>query len=191
MTSPSHPGEKSPATFLNWIRRTIFSATFKNTIILCLSLQKFSINILSIFSWNLLCSREKIKAVQNFGGTNKEYYGFFESGLLLSITTPVSSKSTTWLTKQVTRSSASLNSTWLGMVSSPPSSRTLVQHSIIQHLRILLGNMASNMSTAHQAFPSLTERSRMRWRLRKATESSNDLFSRRTRTLLPPQPTPC
>jgi len=48
-------------------------------------------------SWDLLCSQEKIKAVpmQNLGGTNKEHYGFSESGLLLSITTPVSSKSTT------------------------------------------------------------------------------------------------
>ncbi|KAK2568063.1 hypothetical protein P5673_007983 [Acropora cervicornis] len=48
------------------------------------------------------------------------------------------------------------------MVSSPPSSPTMVHHSIIQHLRILLGNMALNMSTAHQVSPSLTERSRMR-----------------------------
>ena len=29
MTSPSHPGEKSPATFLNWIRRTIFLGHFQ------------------------------------------------------------------------------------------------------------------------------------------------------------------
>ena len=35
-------------------------------------------------SWDLLWSQEKIKALlmQNFGGTNKEYYGVIESGLL-------------------------------------------------------------------------------------------------------------
>jgi len=35
-------------------------------------------------AWDLLWSKEKIKAIlmQTFGGTNKEYYGVFESGLL-------------------------------------------------------------------------------------------------------------
>ena len=45
---------------------------------------KFCINIVSIFSLDLLWSQEKIKAIllQNFGETNKEYYGVFESDLL-------------------------------------------------------------------------------------------------------------
>ena len=154
-TSPSHPGQNSPATFLNWIRRTI---------------------------------------------------------LLLSITYPVSSKSTAWRIKQVARSSASLNNTWPGVPSPPPSSRTMVHSSTLQHLRILLGNTASNMSPAHQASLSLTERSRTLWgqpspylerplspsdpylallgwwnTLTEGLDSSpaQRLFSRRTRTLLP------
>ena len=47
---------------------------------------KSCVNIVSIFSWDLLWSQEKIKAMllQHFGWTNKEYYGIFESGLLYS-----------------------------------------------------------------------------------------------------------
>ena len=50
-------------------------ATFKNTIILFVCPSKIL---------HKHCFQEKIKAIlmQNFGGTKKEYYGIFESGLL-------------------------------------------------------------------------------------------------------------
>ena len=42
------------------------------------------ISIASIFSWDRSKSQEKMETIfmQNFGETNKEYYGIFESGLL-------------------------------------------------------------------------------------------------------------
>ena len=52
---------------------------------LCLSLQILK-SIAFIFPWDHSKSQEKMETMfmQNFGGTNKEYYGIFESGLLTS-----------------------------------------------------------------------------------------------------------
>ena len=51
---------------------------------LCFILPKFCISIAFIFSWDHSKSQEKTETMfmQNFGGTNKEYFGIFESGLL-------------------------------------------------------------------------------------------------------------
>ena len=45
---------------------------------------KFCISIVFILSWDLQWSQERLETIltQNFGGTNKKYYGIFESGLL-------------------------------------------------------------------------------------------------------------
>ena len=58
-------------------------ATFKNTVILFVCPSKISHKHCLHFLWDLVWSQEKTKAIlmQNFGGTNKEYYGIFESGL--------------------------------------------------------------------------------------------------------------
>ena len=44
---------------------------------------QFCISTAFIFSWDHIKSQEKMETVfmQNFGGTKKEYYGIFESGL--------------------------------------------------------------------------------------------------------------
>ena len=59
-------------------------ATFKNTIILFTCPPKFCISIVFILSWDLQWSQERLETMlmQTFGGTNKEYNGIFESGLL-------------------------------------------------------------------------------------------------------------
>ena len=48
---------------------------------------KFCISIVSSFSRYLQWSQEKTKTMlmQNLGGTNKEYYGIFRTGLLGSL----------------------------------------------------------------------------------------------------------
>ena len=58
-------------------------ATFKNTIMLFVCSFKISHKHCLHFLWDLVWSQEKTKAIlmQNFGGTNKEYYGIFKSGL--------------------------------------------------------------------------------------------------------------
>ena len=45
---------------------------------------KFCISIVFILSWDLQLSQERLDTMpmQNVGGTNKECYGIFESGLL-------------------------------------------------------------------------------------------------------------
>ena len=45
---------------------------------------KFCRSTAFIFSWDHSKSQEKMETMfmQNFGGTNKEYYGIFESGLI-------------------------------------------------------------------------------------------------------------
>ena len=52
--------------------------------ILFVCLPKFCIGIAFIFSWDHSKSLEKMETIfmQKFGGTNKEYYGIFESCLL-------------------------------------------------------------------------------------------------------------
>ena len=57
----------------------------KYHIILFVCLPKLCISIVSSFSWDLQWSEEKTKAmlIKNFGGTNKEYYGIFWSGLFI------------------------------------------------------------------------------------------------------------
>ena len=49
---------------------------------LCLSLQNFAKALFFIFSWDLQWSQEKLETMpmQNFEGTNKEYYGIFDTG---------------------------------------------------------------------------------------------------------------
>lgn len=49
----------------------------------CRNYLLFCVSIALIFSWDHGKSQEKMetKFMQNCGGTNKEYYGFFESGL--------------------------------------------------------------------------------------------------------------
>ena len=65
--------------------KALLRATFKNTIILLFVPPKFCISIAFIFSWDHSKSQEKMETmfIQNFGGTNKEYYLIFESGLFI------------------------------------------------------------------------------------------------------------
>ena len=84
------------------IFRSGLLATFKNTIILLVP-PKFCIRIAFIFSWVHSKSQEKMKTMfmQNFGGTKKEYYGIFESGLFTPYVTLVRAVSNTDATLRV------------------------------------------------------------------------------------------
>ena len=66
----------------------------------------FCINIVSIFSWDLLWSQEKIKAIlmQNFGGTNNDYYGIFESGPLVLRVIDVNKVASLWYRQEIMKS---------------------------------------------------------------------------------------
>ena len=57
--------------------------TFKNTIIHLFVPPKCCISIVFSLFWDHSKSQERINTIlmQNFGGTNREYYGIFESGL--------------------------------------------------------------------------------------------------------------
>ena len=57
------------------------SASIKNTIILLFVPPELCISTVFGFSWDHCKSREKIKTMpmQNFGGTNKEYCGIFDT----------------------------------------------------------------------------------------------------------------
>ena len=72
-----------PGAFIELDQLTIdHFQKYHNT--LCFIPPKFCISIAFIFSWDHSKSQEKKETMfmQNFGGTNKEYYGIFESGLL-------------------------------------------------------------------------------------------------------------
>ena len=55
-------------------------ATFKNTVTLFVWPSNFCVNIVSIFSWELQWSQEKIKTmlIQNFGVQNKNIIVFLQ-----------------------------------------------------------------------------------------------------------------